>query len=91
MVCNWSWDVCNWSRSWYWNIGRSAMDALARQPEASGDIPFKYDCCCCTLIEGASLFAIVTCLLVDFYEIIYFSNEQRVYSLLSFNLNFLWN
>lgn len=48
-------------------IGRSAMDALARQPEASGDIRSNM-IVAAALVEGASLFAIVTCLLVVFMK-----------------------
>ncbi|MDD2575964.1 MAG: ATP synthase F0 subunit C, partial [Bacteroidales bacterium] len=49
------------------NIGRSAMDALARQPEASGYIRSNM-IVAAALVEGASLFAIVTCLLVVFMK-----------------------
>lgn len=48
-------------------IGRSAMEAIARQPEASGDIRSNM-IVAAALIEGASLFAIVTCLLVVFMK-----------------------
>ncbi|MCK9163867.1 MAG: ATP synthase F0 subunit C [Bacteroidales bacterium] len=49
------------------NIGSSAMEAIARQPEASGDIRSNM-IVSAALIEGASLFAIVTCLLVVFMK-----------------------
>ncbi len=43
-------------------IGGSAMDAIARQPEASGDIRMSM-IIAAGLVEGAALFAIVVCLL----------------------------
>jgi F-type H+-transporting ATPase subunit c len=43
-------------------IGASAMEAIARQPEASGDIRSSM-IIVAALIEGAALFAIVVCLL----------------------------
>lgn len=49
------------------NIGRSAMDAIARQPEASGDVRSNM-IVAAALVEGASLFAIVTCLLIVFMK-----------------------
>ncbi|MFA6201151.1 MAG: ATP synthase F0 subunit C [Bacteroidales bacterium] len=49
------------------NIGRSAMDAIARQPEASGDIRSNM-IVAAALVEGVALFAIVTCLLVIFMK-----------------------
>ena len=48
-----------------WGIGRigsSAMEAIARQPESSGDIRTSM-IIIAALIEGAALFAIVVCLL----------------------------
>lgn len=45
------------------NIGRSAMDAIARQPEAGGDIRSNM-IVAAALVEGAVFFAIVVCLLV---------------------------
>lgn len=44
-------------------IGGSAMDAMARQPEESGNIRMSM-IIAAALVEGASLFAIVVCLLV---------------------------
>lgn len=44
-------------------IGGSAMDAIARQPEATGDIRANM-IVAAALIEGAVFFAIVLCLLV---------------------------
>ncbi len=49
------------------NIGRGAMEAIARQPEASGDIRSSM-IVAAALIEGASLFAIVVCLLIVFQK-----------------------
>lgn len=46
-------------------IGSSAMDAIARQPEASGKIQNAM-IIAAALIEGASLFGIVTALLAVF-------------------------
>ena len=43
-------------------IGGSAMEAIARQPEASGDIRII----AAALIEGVALLAVVVCLLVFF-------------------------
>ena len=44
-------------------IGKAAMEAIARQPEAAGDVRSSM-LLSAALIEGASLFAIVVCLLV---------------------------
>lgn len=44
-------------------IGQAAMEAIARQPEASGDIRMSM-IISAALIEGAALFAIVVCLMV---------------------------
>ena len=46
-------------------IGSSAMDAIARQPEASGDIRMNM-IIAAALIEGVALLAVVVCLLVFF-------------------------
>ncbi|AWU43933.1 ATP synthase F0 subunit C [Blattabacterium sp. (Cryptocercus kyebangensis)] len=46
-------------------IGSSAMDAIARQPEASGKIQNSM-IIASALIEGAALFGIVTALLAVF-------------------------
>jgi ATP synthase subunit C. len=43
-------------------IGSSAMDAISRQPEASGDIRMSM-IIIAALIEGVALFAIVVCFL----------------------------
>ena len=43
-------------------IGGSAMEAIARQPEVSGDIRYEYDYHR-RLVEGVALFAIVVCFL----------------------------
>jgi F-type H+-transporting ATPase subunit c len=43
-------------------IGASAMEAIARQPEAAGDIRTTM-IIVAALIEGAALFAIVVCLM----------------------------
>ena len=45
-------------------IGGSAMEAIARQPEASGDIRTAM-IIAAALIEGATLFAIVAALIVS--------------------------
>lgn len=49
------------------NIGKNAMDAIARQPEASSDIRSNM-IVAAALVEGVALFAIVTCLLVIFMK-----------------------
>ncbi|MDR2620959.1 MAG: ATP synthase F0 subunit C [Candidatus Symbiothrix sp.] len=41
-------------------IGESAMDGIARQPEATGDIRTNM-IIAAALVEGAALFAIVVC------------------------------
>jgi len=46
-------------------IGASAMEAIARQPEASGDIRSNM-IVSAALIEGVSFFAVITCALVLF-------------------------
>lgn len=43
-------------------IGSSAMEAIARQPEASGDIRMNM-IIIAALVEGVALFAIVVCFL----------------------------
>ena len=45
------------------NIGAKAMEAIARQPEAVGDIRANM-ILMAALVEGAALFAIIVCLLV---------------------------
>ena len=46
-------------------IGSSAMEAIARQPEAAGDIRSNM-IVAAALIEGAAFFAIVVCMLILF-------------------------
>ena len=46
-------------------IGGSAMEAIAHQPEASGDIRMNM-IIAAALIEGVALLAVVVCLLVFF-------------------------
>ncbi len=46
-------------------IGSSAMEAIARQPEAAGNIRTNM-IIIAALIEGAALFAIIVCLLALF-------------------------
>ena len=46
-------------------IGGSAMEAIARQPEAVGDIRSNM-IVAAALIEGAAFFALVICLLIVF-------------------------
>ena len=46
-------------------IGGSAMEAIARQPEAAGDIRTSM-IIAAALIEGATFFAIVVCMLILF-------------------------
>ncbi|MBQ0111895.1 MAG: ATP synthase F0 subunit C [Bacteroidales bacterium] len=45
------------------NIGKNAMDAIARQPEAAGEIRSNM-IVIAALVEAVALFAVVTCLLV---------------------------
>ncbi|MCX7862223.1 MAG: ATP synthase F0 subunit C [Bacteroidales bacterium] len=47
------------------NIGGNAMQAIARQPEAAGDIRSNM-IVAAALIEGVAFFAIVVCLLILF-------------------------
>jgi F-type H+-transporting ATPase subunit c len=44
-------------------IGASALESMARQPEATGDIRANM-IVAAALVEGAALFAIIVCLLV---------------------------
>ena len=46
-------------------IGGAAMEAMARQPEASGDLRMNM-IIAAALIEGVALLAVVVCLLVFF-------------------------
>ena len=46
-------------------IGGSALEAMARQPEASGDLRGNM-IVAAALVEGAAFFAIVVCLLILF-------------------------
>lgn len=46
-------------------IGASAMEAIARQPEASGDIRSNM-IVAAALIEGVAFFAVIICALVIF-------------------------
>lgn len=46
-------------------IGRSAVESIARQPEAAGDIRSNM-IVAAALIEGVAFFAIVVCLLIVF-------------------------
>lgn len=46
-------------------IGSSALEAIARQPEAAGDIRSNM-IVAAALIEGVAFFAIVVCLLILF-------------------------
>ena len=45
------------------NIGRGAVESVARQPEASGDIRTNM-ILTAAFVEGVALFAIVVCLLI---------------------------
>ena len=45
------------------NIGKGALEALARQPEVGGDVRTNM-ILAAALIEGVALFAIVVCLLL---------------------------
>ncbi|MFP4471104.1 MAG: ATP synthase F0 subunit C [Bacteroidales bacterium] len=46
-------------------IGKSAVESIARQPEAAGDIRSNM-IVAAALIEGVAFFAIVVCLLIVF-------------------------
>jgi F-type H+-transporting ATPase subunit c len=48
-------------------IGASAMEAIARQPEASGDIRSNM-IVSAALIEGVAFFAVIICALVVFVQ-----------------------
>jgi F-type H+-transporting ATPase subunit c len=48
-------------------IGSSAMEAIARQPEASGDIRANM-IVAAALIEGVAFFAVIVCALVIFIK-----------------------
>ena len=45
------------------NIGKGALEALARQPEVGGDVRTNM-IIASALIEGVALFAVVVCLLI---------------------------
>lgn len=45
------------------NIGKAALESIARQPESSGDIRSNM-IVAAALIEGVAFFAIVVCLLI---------------------------
>ena len=47
------------------NIGKSALESIARQPEAIGDIRANM-IIAAALVEGVAFFAIVVCLLILF-------------------------
>jgi F-type H+-transporting ATPase subunit c len=47
------------------NIGKSALESIARQPESTGDIRSNM-IVAAALVEGAVFFAIVLCLLILF-------------------------
>ena len=47
-------------------IGASAMEGIARQPEAAGDIRMSM-IIAAALIEGVALLAVVVCMLVLFF------------------------
>lgn len=47
------------------NIGRGALESIARQPEAIGDIRSNM-IIAAALVEGVAFFAIVVCLLILF-------------------------
>ncbi|MFZ4398475.1 MAG: ATP synthase F0 subunit C [Bacteroidales bacterium] len=49
------------------NIGKSALESIARQPEAVGDIRSNM-IISAALIEGVAFFAIVVCLLIVFIK-----------------------
>ncbi|MCL1822081.1 MAG: ATP synthase F0 subunit C [Prolixibacteraceae bacterium] len=46
-------------------IGKSALEAIARQPEASGDIRSSM-IISAAMIEGVAFLAVITCILVIF-------------------------
>lgn len=45
------------------NIGKSALESIARQPEVSGDVRTNM-ILTAAFVEGVALFAIVVCLLI---------------------------
>ncbi|MGI6321669.1 MAG: ATP synthase F0 subunit C [Bacteroidales bacterium] len=47
------------------NIGKTALESIARQPEAAGDIRSSM-IVAAALIEGVAFFAVVVCLLILF-------------------------
>jgi len=47
------------------NIGKAALESIARQPEAAGDIRSNM-IVSAALIEGVCFFAVVVCLLIVF-------------------------
>ena len=47
------------------NIGKTALESIARQPEAAGDIRSNM-IVSAALIEGVCFFAVVVCLLIVF-------------------------
>ncbi|MDR1792036.1 MAG: ATP synthase F0 subunit C [Bacteroidales bacterium] len=47
------------------NIGKAALESIARQPEVSGDIRTNM-IIAAALVEGVALFAVVVCLLINF-------------------------
>jgi F-type H+-transporting ATPase subunit c len=49
------------------NIGKAALESLARQPEVSGDIRSNM-IVAAALIEGVAFFAIVVCFLILFVK-----------------------
>ena len=52
-----------------WGIGRigsTALESMARQPEAAGDIRSGMVLAAAALIEGVAMFAVVVCFLVLF-------------------------
>ncbi len=48
------------------NIGRAALESIARQPEAAGDIRSSM-IIAAALIEGVAFFAVVVCMLIIFF------------------------
>ena len=49
------------------NIGKSGMEAIARQPEATGDIRSNM-IIAAALVEGVALFSVVVCALCLFIQ-----------------------
>lgn len=55
--------MCVFAAAWgIGKIGKSAMEAIARQPESAGNIRTSM-IIVAALIEGVSLFAVVVCLM----------------------------